>query len=148
MINLKDLRKSLKLSQTELADKLGVTQPTVSAWESGKCAMDSMTVHKLCTLFNITPNQLYGYPEEYVQRDPERVSEPELPKPCVVFTDGTTEPLTMSEQEFVLKAILKHRRECTPSSTQLPKKNIYQPQRINDPKEVDFFGCDNTKVAI
>lgn len=36
-MNIKKLRKELRLTQTEFAELLGTTQMTISTWENGKC---------------------------------------------------------------------------------------------------------------
>ncbi len=36
-MNIKELRKALGLTQTELAELLGCTQESISKWENGNC---------------------------------------------------------------------------------------------------------------
>ena len=36
-MNIKALRKNLRLTQIEFAELLGTTQMTISTWENGKC---------------------------------------------------------------------------------------------------------------
>lgn len=50
--NLKNLRTQANLSQTALANRLGVDQRTISAWENGVCEPDFVTLSKLCEIFN------------------------------------------------------------------------------------------------
>ena len=50
--NLKNLRKSKGLSQTELAKMLGVDQRTISVWEIGKCEPGFIMLAKLCEIFD------------------------------------------------------------------------------------------------
>lgn len=45
--DIKDLRKRLKMSQQELADKLGVAKDTVSRWERGEQRASHMAQHQL-----------------------------------------------------------------------------------------------------
>lgn len=50
------LRKALRLSQTELADRLGYEQPTISAYELGKRAIPrraQVSMHALAQLFDV-----------------------------------------------------------------------------------------------
>ena len=49
---LKLLRKSKKLSQTELAKLLQVDQRTVSAWENDVCQPSFEMLSKLCEVFD------------------------------------------------------------------------------------------------
>ena len=50
--NLKNLRQSAKLTQGQLATKLGVDQRTISAWEKGVCEPSFEMLAKLCEIFN------------------------------------------------------------------------------------------------
>ena len=50
--NLKNLRKTAKMSQKTLAHLLSVDQRTVSAWETGVCEPSFAMLSKLCEIFN------------------------------------------------------------------------------------------------
>lgn len=59
-------RKRLKLSQKELAEKVGVKSlTTVSSWERGANAPDVETLFKLCDLFGISVDEMYGVKSEF-----------------------------------------------------------------------------------
>ncbi len=49
--NLKKLRQTYNMTQTELAKILGVDQRTVSAWEKKICEPDFSTLARLCEIF-------------------------------------------------------------------------------------------------
>lgn len=51
-------RKEKKLTQTELAEKLGVTDRSVSNWETGKNMPDLSLFKPLCEILGITINEL------------------------------------------------------------------------------------------
>ena len=51
-------RQRLGLSQIDLADELGVTQPSISSWERGKQMPDMRNIVKLEQLFELTPGTL------------------------------------------------------------------------------------------
>ncbi len=53
-----DLRKHKKLTQTELAKRIGVSNKTVSKWECGNAIPDYGVFENLCKEFNITVNEL------------------------------------------------------------------------------------------
>lgn len=55
-IKLRELRKDLKLSQKELADKLGVTSVTISRWETGERPLSLKTVGKIAKTCGIDIN--------------------------------------------------------------------------------------------
>lgn len=51
-------RKNCKLSQEEVADKLGVNRRTISEWESNETIPDIYQAKKLAKLYNITLDKL------------------------------------------------------------------------------------------
>lgn len=51
-------RKAKGLTQQQLADKLGVTNKTVSRWETGKYMMDLSLLQPICQELDITLNEL------------------------------------------------------------------------------------------
>lgn len=51
-------RKAKKLTQAKLAEKLFVSEKTVSKWETGKGSPDTNSLQKLCEIFNISINEL------------------------------------------------------------------------------------------
>ena len=59
MVNL--FRKEEKrLTQSELAEKLDVTDRAVSKWENGNCIPDASNIQELCKILNITINDLFS----------------------------------------------------------------------------------------
>lgn len=55
-----ECRKSKKMTQVELASKLGVTDKSVSKWENGICLPDVSLYKKLCELLGITLNEFFA----------------------------------------------------------------------------------------
>lgn len=53
-----ELRTQLNLSQTELAQMVGVTNKAVSKWETGKSKPTTNVIRKLAALFKIDINEL------------------------------------------------------------------------------------------
>ena len=51
-------RKNQKMTQAQLAEKLGVTDRAVSKWETGKSLPDASIMLELCALLGITVNDL------------------------------------------------------------------------------------------
>ena len=51
-------RKEKNLTQEQLAEKLGVSNKTVSKWETGKCMPDYSVVKNLCEELGITVAEL------------------------------------------------------------------------------------------
>ena len=67
-MNFKDhftaLRKKAGLSQSEIAEKLFVTRQAVSRWEQGGTVPEIETLQAISKLFNVTINDLLGYPTD------------------------------------------------------------------------------------
>ena len=58
-------RKSLNLTQLELAQSVGLTESSISRYESGKIAtMPTSTVNKICEVLHIAPSELLGLTPE------------------------------------------------------------------------------------
>lgn len=54
-------RKEKNLTQAQLAEKLGVSNKTISKWENGKCMPDYGIIENLCKELGITIQELiYG----------------------------------------------------------------------------------------
>ena len=56
--NLRNLRKSKKISQEELSEKVGVSRQSVSKWESGVAYPEMTNILILCKIFNCKINDL------------------------------------------------------------------------------------------
>lgn len=61
MNRLKQLRKSRKMKQTELADLIGVASRTISHWEKGEREIKSDKLGQLADHFNVSIPYLLGY---------------------------------------------------------------------------------------
>ncbi|KRL72376.1 hypothetical protein FC54_GL001108 [Ligilactobacillus saerimneri DSM 16049] len=57
------------MSQSELAKIIGVTQTTITAWETGKAEPASSAVANLADYFGVTTDYLLGRPEEKKEKD-------------------------------------------------------------------------------
>lgn len=51
-------RKAQKMTQNQLAEKLGITDRAVSKWETGKSLPDASIMLELCSILGITVNDL------------------------------------------------------------------------------------------
>ena len=60
---IKELRKESNFTQQELAEKLELTNSTVSDWETGRSEPDLETLTKLSKLFSVTTDYLLGLSE-------------------------------------------------------------------------------------
>lgn len=55
-----DCRKENKLTQEQLAEKLGVSSKSISRWENGKTMPDYSVLPDLCSNLNISINELFS----------------------------------------------------------------------------------------
>lgn len=54
------IRNDNDLSQQSFADMLDVSRTTVARWESGKSIPSSAQIMKICRVFNLDSNELFG----------------------------------------------------------------------------------------
>ena len=58
--NIMNLRKGAKLSQEQLAEKMGVTRQTISNWELDESSPDLKQGKELSKIFNVSLDDLTG----------------------------------------------------------------------------------------
>lgn len=58
--NLKNARKAARLTQAELASKIGITQSGYSDWERGETKIDSASLAKLSEILGVSIDYLVG----------------------------------------------------------------------------------------
>ena len=59
--NIKNFRLLRGLSQKQLADQLHRSPNVISNWEQGINSPDVDLLEVMCDIFDVTPNQLYGW---------------------------------------------------------------------------------------
>ncbi len=57
-------RREMNLTQEELAEKLGVSNKTISKWENGKCMPDYSIIEELCETLSISLPELMDGEDE------------------------------------------------------------------------------------
>ena len=57
---IRNARKSLGLTQRQLAEKIGVSNTSISNWEKGLSRPDADLIQKLCDVLQLQPNDFYG----------------------------------------------------------------------------------------
>lgn len=60
MTNLKIIREKKGISQAQLAMMLGVTQGSVSAWETGRWEPSIDMIRKIAQILDVTVDELIG----------------------------------------------------------------------------------------
>jgi len=58
--NIVYYRKKNGLTQSQLAEKLGVKTTTVSTWERGASSPDIETLYDICKIFGVSLDEIYG----------------------------------------------------------------------------------------
>ena len=61
-------RKSLGMTQKQLAEKLGMSDKSVSKWERGVCLPDVSFYKELCSILGISLNEFFCW-RRYSQRE-------------------------------------------------------------------------------
>ncbi len=77
MNRLKELRQEKKLSQKELAKKIGVHYRTLQNWENGESQIKPDKAQALADYFGVSVGYLLGYADDRKLYDDEIVLEPE-----------------------------------------------------------------------
>ena len=57
---IQEKRKEKKLTQSEVAEKLNITDRAISKWENGVCLPDAGTMPELCEILGISINDLFS----------------------------------------------------------------------------------------
>lgn len=97
--NLKNIRESNGLTQLQLADRLGVTQTTISAWETRrKMPKSNQFVLDICKLFNCTEQDLFGYSDGFYAKQANGNVSP--------FTSDTSAPVLGCAPPVILAKLL------------------------------------------
>lgn len=67
-------RKEKNFTQEQLAERLGVSNKTISKWETGKCMPDYSMIEPLCQELNTTAAQLFdGEDEKSTHTDSQQI---------------------------------------------------------------------------
>ena len=61
---LKDLRKQAELTQVDVAEKLGISQPAYASWERGVKKPTQENLVKIAQILNVSVDYLVGNSEE------------------------------------------------------------------------------------
>lgn len=99
---LKTLRKQAHLTQKEIAEKLGVSQPAYGDWERGVKMPTHENSKKLAKLFNVTLDTLMG---EHEANDEIDLSDVEL------LFRTTSDGMTKEEKEVFREELIEFMKE-------------------------------------
>ncbi|MBD3296820.1 MAG: response regulator [Candidatus Omnitrophica bacterium] len=146
--NLKNIRKRIKLSQQELADKLDVAQSTVGMWESGRRTPKLDELDRMARILKVTVSRLIGKAERDV-----RVTKNE------VYVDGNrVEKLSKKDTARIIEYIQsltgpKEREDRPPESTRRKRARQKKVLVIDDERDMcellySFLIAHNYKVFL
>ncbi|MCL1999315.1 MAG: helix-turn-helix domain-containing protein [Turicibacter sp.] len=114
------LRLDKQLSQTDLANILGVTRAAVSSWEMRIVTPNQENIRMLCELFSVTPAELYSTRGQF--NNTSGLSNPlpfnNLHCPSLIDSSGDVMEITPDEEMFLIKSLLKYRNKPSGSNTQ------------------------------
>ena len=107
MNRISELRKQQDIKQTVLADRLGITQATLSNWERGIHDPDNDTLLTLSELFNVSTDYLLGKADKLnlVTEIPE-----ELKGKQAAFSGGAFDGLDEDDIDMLME-MAKHLRD-------------------------------------
>lgn len=72
---IQEKRKEKNITQSELAEKLGITDRAISKWERGICLPDASNMRELCELLGISINDLFSGEEVSMKEDKKQIEE-------------------------------------------------------------------------
>ena len=75
---IRNARKALGLTQRQLAERLGVSNTSVSNWEKGLSRPDADMIQKLCTHLHLQANDFYGTNEAPADNSRRPVSDEDI----------------------------------------------------------------------
>lgn len=104
---LKYFRMREHLSQSELADKLGVSASRISMYEVGKREPDFETEEKIADFFNTDLNTLRGKDTEHYYFDPEveSLAQEMMHKPNLQMLCDASRNLSQEDMQIVIDMV-------------------------------------------
>ena len=128
---LKYLRVREKMSQAELADKLGVSRSTVGMYELGKREPDFETLEAIADLFNVDMNFLLGKVGSELSPKDERDIAKDLNRIMTEIKKGNNGPLYYNgiEMDDASINLLQNAIEYALRETKKENKVKYNPNK-------------------
>ena len=128
---LKYLRVREKMSQAELADKLGVSKSTVGMYELGKREPDFETLEAIADLFNVDMNFLLGKVGSELSPNDERDIAKDLNRIMTEIKKGNNGPLYYNgiEMDDASINLLQNAIEYALRETKKENKVKYNPNK-------------------
>lgn len=103
--NIKRYRLLSNLKQEDLASQLGKSKNVISNWERGDNKPDAETIEKICNIFQIEPNQLYGWQSPSPKSNIPAVqinNDEYIPNELQTLLQDTTTPILDAITNFII----------------------------------------------
>jgi len=104
-MRLKELREQRGISQTELANFLGVVRSTICQYEKGNRMPDSNILGKLADYFGVTVDYLLGREDDSERDEKPQLHIPDKYKDVLVAFEGGADDLTQEDVDKVIEYI-------------------------------------------
>lgn len=133
--NLKLIRKERNLSQTQLAEKVGLTKQSIINYEKGNTFPTGKRLSKLLEALEITPEQLLGNDDLPLNSEKQLLDSVQSKALFLAHYDIMTEHLSNEISKFLIEKL------ATFSESELKQAILYlYDNRIQ--KEADFYAND------
>ena len=119
---IKSARKLKKLTQRQLADKIGAAHNSISDWENDKNKPDPDTIELLCGVLDITPNYLLASSSEDFSPDEKLI----IKKYRTLDSRGREHVDTILQWEFERITQLQQATTSVPTTTAIQQKRLIQ----------------------
>lgn len=63
--NIKETRKKRGFTQEEVSKLIGISRSTIAKWENGSREPNALELKKLCELFNVSSDYIYGRSDSF-----------------------------------------------------------------------------------
>jgi transcriptional regulator with XRE-family HTH domain len=97
---LKELRKFNKMTQTDLAEKLGVVKSTIAGYEKGFRRPKLESLNQIAEVFNVSTDYLLGLTDDKTPKEPSKDISRILNEPDPHFQG---KPVRNEDVQFVMK---------------------------------------------
>lgn len=130
--NLKRLRTNAKLTQNELALKMGVSSKTISSWEVGRTEPSMGDIATLCKFLNCTQGELIGNGSENISVED------------ILNITDTLNLSDLTELSRLIQIQVKHRTDIEKMERELAAKrqrykNELHSSLVDDDMEFEFI---------
>ncbi|WP_408954766.1 helix-turn-helix domain-containing protein [Natroniella sp. ANB-PHB2] len=132
---LKELRKDKKITQEQLANKLGITRGSVGLYEQGKRSPDNEMLSKIADFFDVSVDYLLGRTEQRQPIDQTNEAEEKI-KDAISDNPELLEFFDEMTQRDDLQMFFKQCRELSPSTI----KRLIKISKIFEEEERERHG--------